>query len=315
MLLLMKKNKIVGLIDDFYRFHISLSQYFPPLGMMDIDEWIQKRKININSNILVRMEYYTNNVYKTGKTQKEIAQDVSYTSLKDDYWVWPFANRKNKPKWEDIQMFIKDYKYGVLSSIHFLWTDKTKIIEKYTPDNTTSGWSEKFWTKKDGKHYLCKREINNEHFDCLNKLNRMREKQKLPKVNVLEYKPMDTDGLKVMASECFTSENVSFVELPFLLKSNKKTSIQDVIKQFKNIKGAKEYFEMIVLSAYLTNASLDPYDIGFLVNEKNKIIAPAPIIDTKQGNEFFNIFDNTKEEIEEFIKSIVWFSKTEYDTL
>ena len=145
-------------------------------------------------------------------------------------------------------------------------------------------------------------------------LNEMRVQNGLKEVKCVKYKPHIVDGYECFSTECFTNENLSYVDLPSALKSREKCSIQDVIHQFSYVDGFSDYLEFIILNAFLTTGYVDIYDVGFLCNEKNEIVSVAPVMEAvlKLNKDDFTPFTNTREELIEFIKNISWFDKDVY---
>lgn len=308
----MKKDKIVGLTDNALSSKIKLNKkLYPKTGLLTTSDWFKRRRVDVDNGIYIRLDSLSSGLYNIGDTEKTIANDVSYASLKDDYWICPLSKLLQRPKWNDIKFFNKNNGCGILSSVHFFWSSE-KHINKKTPDNTQPGKTPKFWATIEGKQCLCRKTINKKYNDCLLLLNKLRAEAGLPLVEILNYKPISIDSEQYIYSECFTSEDVSFVELPFLLNKNSALKIKDIIHEFSKVNGAKEYFEMLVLSAYLTNSKLDPYDMGFLLDSKNNIISPAPIINAHSNKKFSHIFEDSNEEIENFIENIDWFSIDKY---
>lgn len=319
MFLLMKKDKIVAITNEWCRKYIVINRkHMPPLGLLSLYDWRKNRSIPDTWHFMLNIQMFSNAVYSGIDNWHYIAMSNYALSLKDDYWIVSAKEYfKKKPKWKDINFFTNPFEHGVRFN-HFVYcnqkNDDFPECSKISPDNTLPGAMSKFWSYEDGEILLCKFGASFKNQLSAKILNDMRTRNGLKEVKYVKYENRTIDGYDCFASKCFTNENLSYVELPFMLRDRKKCSIQDVIKQFSYVDGFKDYLEFIILNTFLMMDCIDIYDVGFLCNEKNKIVGVAPVMDAvrKSNDEDFTPFTNTKEELIEFIKGVSWFNKEEY---
>lgn len=316
----MKKNTPVAVVNKNYNLILKLNKHlFPHMGLMNLYEWRKRRHIQETDKYFISIDYFTQNKYFIGDLSDKIAWDVRYASLKDDYWFKPV---KSNLKWEDVNFFGNKYGFGIKQYQYCVGREGFENIEteKYTPDNTTIGFSKKFWKKIDNENYLCKGIVNWDFLNTLDVLNQMRSNYGLEKINVVQYKLYKfNEGHGGKVCKCFTTENLSFVELPFMINKKTDTSIEGIIKKFSKVKNFRGYIEMLVLGAYLTDTTIDMFDIGFLCDERNEIVSYAPIIDSKQNDDgtCYVPFDEeeNKEKLKKFIDTIEWFDFEKYEKM
>lgn len=229
------------------------------------DSWLKSRSVPEARPNLQQIEK------KLGKAQSDFFMQNAGVSLTDGYF---FSENKNAILWKDINFHNNGFDETFLQIKLDLWKKGIK-----SPDFTTDGMMEKFWTNNNGTPYLIK--MDNIHHDllCANEVFYFHAAQML-KINAVPYFHGEfsekKDGKQVKYCTCpsfVVSPNEDFVNaLQVRHAESNLSNGKSLILYFKNELGFdKEIREMLTLDCILHNTDRHEKNFGYIKSINGEI--------------------------------------------
>ena len=156
-----------------------------------------------------------------------------------------------------------------------------------SPEFTTNGMLPKCWRRYNGAIELFKGGT----FGASNTGNEPYSEfyayqiAKQMNINAIPYGLSKWKGILGSTCKLFTSKTKSFVPTSNVVTSGGITKVEEYYKKLGN-KFYEAFGDMIVFDAIICNTDRHLSNFGFLVDNNNKIISPAPLFD--HGNSLFN---------------------------
>ncbi|MCD7840584.1 MAG: XRE family transcriptional regulator [Erysipelotrichaceae bacterium] len=257
--------------------------YLKSLGVNNntLLSWLKSRSIPKNRQFVKKLLYSMN--LKEGDT-RGILDITKGLSLNDVYWVC--SDYENDIlKYDDINLYDNDFSEA-LSLVAFTGVE-TKIKELCSsPEFTTTGTLPKCWRRIEKQTYLFKG--GTEGFANAGKEPYM-EYYASQILEQLEYSyvPYDLTRWKgILASTCpiFTSKDVSYVPMGYIVPEGGIKAVNDYLKTLSNQNIYHKFQQYILFTAIISNNDSHYGNFGLLQdNHTNEFIDFAPIFDNGGG--------------------------------
>lgn len=268
------KNRPIGIkaIIDANEMPVGVSSRNKQTMNLLFDSWLKSRSVPEARPNLQRIEKML------GRVQSDFFMQNAGISLTDGYF---FSENKNAALWENINFHNNGFDETFLQIRLDLWKKGVK-----SPDFTTDGMMEKFWTNNNGTPYLIKVDNTRQGLLCANEVFYFHAAQML-KINAAPYfygefsEKKDSKQMKYCTCPSFVvSPNEDFVNaLQVRHAESNLSNGKSLILYFKNELGFdKEIREMLTLDCILHNTDRHEKNFGYIKNLSGEI-RMAPLYD------------------------------------
>ena len=229
-------------------------------------------------------------------------------SMLDNFWL--------KKEDENIRFADVNLRKNKLSELSYqiaiLGRTVSATAEELSPDLTTLGMFPKFWKREDDKVYFLKTDQTNGYMNTKVEVQVSEILESLG-IEAVKYTLFeDKDGRLFAKSQCFCSDEISFVSGQDVKDHCTRVNIDfmDYIK--RNF--IKDFSNMVMVDYVLANTDRHMENFGFLVdNTTNEIISMAPLYDHNQAliADYFDtdiddlIYEPTNQLFSEAVKEFI----------
>lgn len=272
--LLMNKDVIVA--------HFHVDEFIDSVEIdsaeMELPDWMQNLRTFITNRRAPKSRENIEQLLKeSGCDTIKGYLDISHAlSLVDTFWVKP---KDSKLVWEDVSLYTHKFNETIAKTA-FEGGQHGRHLSDTSPEYGTGGSFAKCWIRENDSIKLLKRGSSGARNAGLEPYSEFYASQLVKEFtdSYVDYGLRSRSGRICSVCDIFTSEEFGF--LPYAAVETGNSSFRTVIERYESMGFGGFARTMFIVDAVILNEDRHKNNFGFLVdNEKQKIVAPAPLFD------------------------------------
>lgn len=245
-----------------------------PIGFTNIAKWIEQR------NYAKHKEHFSKWLKEWGLDTTDGFLEISHClSINDCLWV----KRSDSPlTWDKVNLYQNEFS-DVASKTAFETGLYGMKLSSTSPEFTAEGTFPKCWIKSQNNIVLYKSGLtgaSNVGLEPYSEYMASHISKKISQHNVVEYNLQKYKGKICSVCELFTNENVGFVPVYKVTKTDNITNLGDVLDLCTDLGFEQECREMILIDSIVFNQDRHLGNFGFLFDTDTfEITGFAPLFD------------------------------------
>ena len=255
---------------EFYYEEIETFDGILPLGFVDVESWLNRRKAPKHRKHIKRLSEELGCTTLVGYIKLTHA-----VSLNDTYWV---KHVDEDISWRDISPYTNDFSEVVA---HYAFTGNLagKHFSGTTPELSTDGAFPKCWVRDSGNIYLCKAgSEENQGVEVLLECCASMVYERLCKDSVRYTRGLVGD-VQVSRCKLATSEEYGFISIANYLNKD-RVIVQELYELYDNLGCAEKFRRLVIADAIVMNTDRHLGNIGLVVrNSTQEVVGMFPVFD------------------------------------
>ena len=245
-----------------------------PIGFTNIAKWIEQR------NYAKHKEHFSKWLKEWGLDTTDGFLEISHClGINDCLWV----KRSDSPlTWDKVNLYQNEFS-DVASKTAFETGLYGMKLSSTSPEFTAEGTFPKCWIKSQNNIVLYKSGLtgaSNVGLEPYSEYMASHISKKISQHNVVEYNLQKYKGKICSVCELFTNENVGFVPVYKVTKTDNITNLGDVLDLCTDLGFEQECREMILIDSIVFNQDRHLGNFGFLFDTDTfEITGFAPLFD------------------------------------